>query len=278
MMAQLANGVEMPCIGMGTWPLRHKELIKAVVAGTSYGFKSIDAARDYGNEPSLAKALNKAYKINNISRNQLFITSKIGNDQQIKGNIKEELKETLNNLKTDYLDLWLLHWPYPNLYTETWKQMEELYNEGKVKAIGVCNFHIHHFEELFQISNIKPMVHQFEIHPLFTQEELRKFCINQDIQIMAYTPTGRCDDRLMNNGILNDISFRTNKTIVQVILRWHLQKGHIPVVRTFKVKHLKENINIFDFELSQKEIEQIGSININSRLRYDSDNCDFYRL
>ena len=171
-----------------------------------------------------------------------------------------------------------MHWPVIRNYIDVWKQMEELYLQGKVGAIGVCNCHIHHLEEILSCGEVKPMIHQMEVHPLFTQNEMRQFCNKEGIQIMAYTPIARNDDRLLDSRILNNIARKYKKTISQVVLRWHTQLGNIPVVSTKSVKHYQENNHIFDFCLSEEEMNQITSININSRLRYDSDNCDFLEL
>ena len=177
----------------------------------------------------------------------------------------------------DYIDLYLMHWPVEGHYIKSWKIMEQLYREGKCKAIGVCNFNIHHLEELRKNAEIIPMVNQVECHPLFTQNELRKYCKEHGIQIMAYTSTARMDERLRKTCLV-PIAKKYNKTLAQIILRWHQQIGNIPIVNSTKKYHMKQNIDINGFTLNQEEIDLILDININSRLRFDPDNCDFSQL
>ena len=288
---QLVNGVQVPtiCLGPGIIHnnvqgtnsivtkiinmqrvMKASELIKRAPGSGCFCF---DTSSAYGDsELIIGNALKRH------DRNQIFLTTKISNFEQRNMKVRDALMGSMRRLGVDYLDLYLMHWPQKGTFRDTWKQMEELYSEGIIKAIGVCNFHIHHFEELYSVAQIKPMVHQFEIHPLFSQKEQYEFCQKEKIQVMAYTPVARGDDRLMNNHLLARAAKRHGKSIIQVVLRWHLQKGNIPVIRTNSLDHLKENLNIYDFVLSDKEMNRIDSININSRLRYDSDNCDFIRL
>jgi diketogulonate reductase-like aldo/keto reductase len=199
----------------------------------------------------------------------------VSNKRQEKGNIREELFNTLKSYQTDYVDLYMFHWPVTGVYLDTWKQMEQLYKEGYCRAIGVANCHQHHLEEIFEIAEVIPMVNQFEIHPLFTQKPLIEFCKSKGIQVEAYTPIARFDDRLARLPALNAIARKYNKTIVQIVLRWHIQNKVIPVVRSLNKKRQLENISIFEFKLTEEEMCKIDSFNINSRLRYDPDNCDF---
>ncbi len=231
-----------------------------------------DTSRAYGgSEHVLGKTLKK-YK-----RSDYYIVTKVSNTDQYSGNIRDALEKSLKELSVDYLDLYLLHWPVKDKYIDSWKQLERFYEEGLCKAIGVCNCNIHHLERINASCNISPMINQFECHPLFTQNELREFCKSKNIQVMAYTSTARMDERLYKT-VLYGIAKKYNKTITQVILRWHQQIGNIPIVSSSSVKHMKENTLINDFTLSDNEINSIMAININSRLRYDPDNCDFTKL
>jgi diketogulonate reductase-like aldo/keto reductase len=153
--------------------------------------------------------------------------------------------------------------------------MVELHQQGFCKSIGVANCHQHHLEEILKVSDVVPAINQIEVHPLFTQKPLIEYCKLKGIVVEAYTPVARCDDRLIRLPLLRNIAEKYNKKINQIILRWHIQNGVIPIVRSLNAKHQIENISIFDFELTREEIEKIDSININSRLRYDPDNCDF---
>lgn len=245
---------------------------KIVRMSMENGCTMFDTSRAYaGSEYVLGKSL-KDYE-----RSEYKIITKLCNADQYSGNIAEALKRSLNELEMEYVDVYLMHWPVPDRFVSSWKQMELLYKEGLCKAIGVCNFNIHHLKELLKYATIKPMINQIECHPLFTQEALREYCLQNHIQVMAYTSTARMDDRLRKTA-LTPIAKKYNKTIAQIILRWHQQIGNIPIVNSSNPKHMYENTQIYDFSLSDEEIGRISSININSRLRYDSDNCDFTQL
>ena len=236
------------------------------------GCYMFDTSRAYGgSEYALGKALSK------INRESYIVVSKVSNADQYKGNIEAGLEESLKELSMDYLDVYLLHWPVEGVWLNSWKQMEKLYAKGVCKAIGVCNCNIHHLEELKKSAEVMPMINQFECHPLFTQNELRQYCNDNDIQVMAYTSTARMDERLRKT-VLIPLSKKYGKTMAQIILRWHIQIGNIPVFNSFDKVHIGQNLNVFDFELSQSEIDSITKININSRLRYDPDNCNFRQL
>lgn len=231
-----------------------------------------DTSRAYGGaEYVLGKALRQ------YDRDKYFVVTKLRNKDQYQGNVREAFETSLSELGLEYVDLYLMHWPVPELYIKNWRYMERLYEEGLCKAIGVCNCNIHHLEKLKTAANIAPMVNQFECHPLFTQDELRTYCKENNIQVMAYTATARMDDRLLKT-VLVQIAEKYKKTIAQVILRWHQQIGNIPVVNTSDPKHMIEDANIYDFRLTDDEIGQIKKINLNSRLRYDPDNCNFRKL
>ena len=231
----------------------------------------IDTSRAYGaSEYIIGKAIKK-------NREKYYIVTKLCNKDQEKGNIKEALQESLKQLGIKKVDLYLMHWPVTGKFLISWKQMEECYKEGLCDAIGVCNCNIHHLEDIKRIATVQPMVNQIECHPLFTQEKLREYCNTNNIKVMAYTATARMDERLKKTCLVK-IAQKYNKTIPAIILRWHIQIKNIPIFNTSKLKNYENNMDIFDFELTQKEIEDISKININSRLRYDPDNCDFSQL
>ena len=287
---ELDNGVYIPsvCYGPGIiYPFRANvkriltdagavfadiKTISTLDKGLKIGVNLIDTSESYlASEEVIGK------KINKLSRNNYFITSKVSNRSQLQGTVQLSFENTLKKLNLEYIDLYLLHWPVTECFLDSWKVLENLYEQGLCKAIGVANCNIHHLEAISGIANVKPLVNQIECHPLFTNERLGQYCENENIRVMAYTPTGRMDKRLWIT-CLTEIAQKHNKSIAQVILRWHIQNGRIPVVNTNKIKHLKENMDIFDFILSDEEIELINDININSRLRYDPDNCDFSKL
>ena len=248
-----------------------KEYINAIKNAIKNGFRWIDFSCAYGNGDLFGKGLLE----NGVSRDELIITTRVSNNAQYSGNVREEFFSFLENAKLNYVDILQFHWPVTGYYLDTWCEMEKLYKEGYVKHLGVANCHQHHLEEIYKICKYKPEIGQFEIHPLFTQKSLVKYYQDHDIQVCAYTPVARFDDRLMRLPKLKSIAEKYGKSVIQVVLRWHIQNGVIPIVRAMNLRHQKENIDIFDFDLTQEEIKMIDAININSRLRYDPDNCDF---
>lgn len=297
---KLNNGVEIPLLGFGPGGIGYSPhpkpihtgmlniynrvynkfigrkllcdgYIDAVSNALKIGYTLLDDSDTYNNFSQIKKAIYKA----GVRRKNIFITSRVDNRAQFNGNVREAFFETLRQLDTDYLDMYQFHWPVTDCYINTWKEMVKLYKEGYIKVLGVANCKEHHLKEIMDASDIIPSVNQFEVHPLFTQKKLIAFCKSYNIQVESYTPLARSDDRLVRLPKLRNIAAKHNKTIVQVILRWHIQNGLIPVTRSLNKKRQAENIDIFDFELTSEEMETIDGININSRLRYDPDNCDF---
>lgn len=275
---KLYNGIEMPCMGIGTNWMDYKKLRPIIQYGYKLGYRAIDTARDYGNEPIVGKVIHDLIQEKIIERDKLFITTKIGNGQQREGNIEKQLDISLKNLRTDYIDLWLMHWPYPNYYEKTWEKMIEVYKKGKVRAIGVANYDIRHFKQLLSNQfDIIPMVNQIEYHPLRTVPNLIEFMKENNIMIQSYAPLCRMIPELKENKILNDLSNKYHKSIGQIILRWHVQQlNDMPVFKTYNPLRLKENINIFDFKLTNSEMNQIYSLNINYKYHIESINCPGY--
>lgn len=272
----LINGVKIPQVGLGTWLMKNKELIKAVNSGISIGYVGIDVARDYGNEKDMGDTLFNV-SVTGVSRRDLFITTKIGNMQQ--RNKQQELLDidfSLRSLRIDYIDLLLMHWPYPDYFIKTWKIMEEIYKAGKTRAIGVCNFRERHLKKLFEECEIKPMVNQIEIHPLYTNKSLVKYCQERDIVVEAYCPLGLMDERIKSSKTLKNIAERHGKSIAQVILRWDVQQGLVPIPKSSSPERLRENVSIFDFALSEEEMAQIDSMNIDYKMYVESFYCPGY--
>lgn len=172
----------------------------------------------------------------------------------------------------------MFHWPVTGHFIETWKVMEEMYEKGYIKNIGVANCNIHHLETLLSVCKIRPVINQVEVHPLFTQKPLIEFCKKEGIQVEAYSPLARNDDRLRRNRVIGALAEKYKKSRTQIIIRWHIENGIIPIPRSMNANRMIHNFNVFDFSLSPDEVESIDSININSRLRYDPDNCDFTLL
>ena len=245
---------------------------RSIRAAMDSGIKMFDTSSAYcDGEYELGRALKK------YDRESYFVVSKVSNSDQYTERILEAFERSLKNLGMEYLDLYLLHWPVKDYWINSWKELEKLYKQGKCKAIGVCNCNIHHLEELKMVAEIQPMVNQIECHPLFTQDELRAYCEANDIQVMAYTATARMDERLRKT-VLVPLADKYGKSLSQIMLRWHQQIGNVPIFNSAKIAHIMSNADIYDFSLSEEELDMISAININSRLRYDPDNCDFSQL
>lgn len=273
----LSNGLVMPQIGLGTYQMDMETLLNVLLIGTSYGYRCIDTARDYGNEHLIGRTLKIVQKKNGLKRTDLFLTTKIGNYQQIAGNIEQQIDISLKNLQTDYIDLWLMHWPYPEYYIETWHKMEDVYRSGKVRSIGVCNYRERHLYALIDSGiTIVPMVMQVEYHPLRTIKPMMSLCDKYGIQVEAYSPLCLMDRRLMESEILKLLSMKYNKTIPQIILRWNIQQGIIPIFKSVTPHRLKENINIYDFSLTSDEMELIFTMNEDYKFHPESINCPGY--
>ena len=252
-------------------PQQEHEYVEACSYAFQTGYRLLDYSSAYGNGELIGKAIRKS----GISRDALFITTRVSNRAQRGNKVREEFMDCLQGLGVDYVDLLQFHWPVTGYYLDTWREMEKLYEDGLVKHLGVANCHSHHLEEIFKICKYRPEIGQFEIHPLFTQKPLIEYYKQQGIIVEAYTPIARYDDRLVRLPLLKRLEEKYNKDFIQIILRWHIQNGVIPLIRSCNKKHLYSNFQLFDFHLDDEDMKAIDSININSRLRYDPDNCDF---
>jgi len=257
----LNNGNKIPALGLGTYlSKKTKEVANSLQSALKSGFSLIDTAEIYENETHIGNAL----KSLEGRREDLFLTSKVWNMKQGYENTLRAFEQSLKDLQTNYLDLYLVHWPFNGNFIETWKAMEYLYEQGLAKNIGVCNFHKHHLEKLFAKSNIIPAVNQIELHPYFTQVELRNFCNKHNIIVESWSPIAR--GIVVNDKILQNIGNKHGKTAVQVVLRWHIQLGLVAIPKSVNSERVTQSINIFDFELSENEMLKICSLNKNKRL------------
>ncbi|WP_342550175.1 aldo/keto reductase [Paenibacillus sp. FSL P2-0089] len=257
---KLANGVEMPWFGLGVFKVQEgQEVIDSVKAAIKAGYRSIDTASVYGNEEGVGQAIRES----GVAREELFITTKVWNTEQGYDSTLAAFDQSLSKLGLDYADLYLVHWPIRAKYKDTWRALEKLYADGKVRAIGVSNFQIDHLEDLLADATVKPMVNQVELHPLLNQQELREYCKAQGIQIEAWAPLAQ--GHLLDNEVLADIAARHNKTLPQIILRWDLQNGIVTIPKSVKEERIIANADIFDFELSEEEISRINGLNRDQR-------------
>lgn len=271
---ELNNGVKIPAIGLGTFPMRNDELRNAVKSAASVGYNSFDTASAYRNAEDLCVSL----KENFTNREDFFITTKLSNTHQRTLDVRTALTTSLKLLGLDYVDLYLMHWPNSETYLECYSQMESLYKEGLTRAIGVCNFHEHHLNILLSNSSIVPGVNQIELHPLLSQEPLVEYCTAKGIIISSYSPFARMHEDLINNDTLIKLALKYNKKVTQIIMRWNFQKGYIAIPKSSNIQRQRENIDIFNFELCQEDMILIDSINRNFRVRHNPDNCDFNKL
>lgn len=252
----LSNSVSIEQLGFGTFKIvEQQEANNAVMTALNNGYRSFDTAQLYNNE----KILGEAFVNSGVARQELFLTTKVSNLNQGYEQTLKSFEQSLKDLQTDYLDLFLVHWPLKNHFFDTWKAIEQLYETKMVRAIGVCNFHQSHFELLKTRANIKPMINQIEIHPYLVQKELIEYLKKEQIAIEAWSPLAR--GRVVEEPLLINIGQKYQKSSSQVTLRWHVQKDLIVIPKSVNPLRIAENMQILDFELTDTEMQQIDSLN-----------------
>ncbi len=265
----LRNGVTMPMLGFGTFKMPDGEVtIQSVKKALELGYRHIDTAAIYQNEQGVGEGIRQS----GIDRKNIFLTSKVWNSDQGYDTTLKAFDASLHRLGTDYLDLYLIHWPKP-LNKETWRAMEKLYKEKHIRAIGVSNFHIHHLEDLLVGCEIEPMVNQIEFHPRLIQWPLLNFCKKNHIQFEAWSPL--MQGRIFNIPVLTELAGKYKRTVSQLILRWDLQMGVVTIPKSTHADRIKENMDIFDFEISDEDMQTINQLNKNERVGSDPDNFNF---
>ncbi|RHW34124.1 aldo/keto reductase [Neobacillus notoginsengisoli] len=268
--ARLYNEVEMPRFGLGVYKMEQGTEVEATVAeALKLGYRLIDSAAMYQNEEGVGQAVRKS----GLPREEVFVTTKVWNSDQGYESTLHAFETSLEKLGLGYIDLYLIHWPVKGKYIETWKALEEIYKQGKVRAVGVSNFNIHHLEALAKHSTLKPAVNQVELHPALAQKELREYCSKNNILVQAWSPLAR--GRILADPLLTALAEKAGKTPAQIILRWHLQNGVAVIPKSVNFSRLQENADIFDFELSKDDMEIINSLDVNTRFGADPDNFDF---
>lgn len=258
----LNDDTKIPIAGFGTYKCTEQEGIQSVTNAIAKGYRLFDTAAIYGNEEAVAQGIKKS----GIDRNELYITTKLWRENLSYDQAKAEFNKSLKKLNLDYIDLYLIHWPanaknykdWEHANAESWRAMEELQAEGKIKSIGVSNFFQEHLEALFKTANVIPAVNQIEFHPGYWQEELTSYCKSKNIAVQSWSPLAR--GRVFDNQILIDIANTHQKTIPQICLRWVLQHDVIVIPKSTSPQRMEENLKIFDFELSTLEMEQINAI------------------
>ncbi|EKW99350.1 organophosphate reductase [Ligilactobacillus saerimneri 30a] len=276
----LNNGVEIPCVGYGTYKTDPAATATAVTAAIQAGYRHIDTAMVYRNEEGVGQGIKAA----GVDRTELFITSKLWNTDRGYEATKVAFQKTLDRLGLDYLDLYLIHWPAnekqfgaeaAKINAETWRAMEELYHAGKIRAIGLSNFMPHHVKKLLETATVKPMVDQIEVHPGWTHADEIKELQAMDIVVEAWGPLGGQGATVLTNPTMQEIATAHNKSTAQVSLRWVLQQGVLPLPKSVHVDRMKQNMDIFDFELSPTEMATISALpNLGGQCK-DPDDVDF---
>lgn len=297
----LQSGDKMPSVGIGLWKIPKDQAADATYEAIKAGYRCIDEACDYGNEVECGQGIKKAIDEGLVSRKDLFVTSKLWNTYHHKEHVKMACQRTLQDLGLEYLDLYLIHFPiclkfvpfetrYPPEWkgpdeagltedpvpiSETWKAMEELVKEGLVRNIGVCNMGAVTIRDILSYAEVKPAVLQVELHPYNTQEKLLRFCADKGIKVTAFSCLGSAsyvelnmataNDSVMTTSVVTDIAKATGKTPGQVVLRWGVQRGTAIIPKTTKAERLKENIDLFSFELTEEQMSAISALNTNRR-------------
>jgi len=296
----LSHGnTKLPAIGLGTFKSKGDQVGKVVIQAIEMGYRMLDCASDYLNEDKIGDALEEVFKSGKVKREDLFITSKLNNNYHRPEHVRPILEKTLLDLKLDYLDLFLVHWPVATTYVpypqntrgfppsydpsgkdvviekvplqDTWKEMEKLQTQGLVKSIGVSNWTVALLSDTLSYATIKPAVNQVELHPYLQQSELVAYCKKHDIVVQAYSPLGTVDFKkeheptILEDNTIKAIAKKHNKTPAQICLRWGTQRGTCVIPKTVTQERLKENLHTFDFTLDQTDMDQIASLNRNYR-------------
>lgn len=261
----LNNGVTMPWLGLGVWKTKEgEEVIQSVKSAIAAGYRSIDTAAIYGNEEGVGQAIRES----GVSRDELFITTKVWNDDQGYEQTLQAFETSRKKLGLDFLDLYLVHWPGKDKYLDTWKALIHLQKEGLVRSIGVSNFQIRHLQHIIEDTGVVPVVNQVELHPLLSQKELLSYARENGIVLEAWSPLMQGN---LDQPTLVEIAEKYGKTVAQVILRWDIQNGVIVIPKSVKEHRIRENAGIFDFELSAEDMAVIDGLNQNKRFGSNPD-------
>jgi 2,5-diketo-D-gluconate reductase A len=266
---QLNNGQSIPQLGFGVFLVKPEDTVEAVSTALQTGYRHIDTAEMYGNEKEVGEAIHKS----GLDRADVFVTSKLSNASHRPDDARRAFDRTLGALGSDYVDLFLIHWPLPTRYggdyVSTWKTLVEFYRDGRARSIGVSNFQPHHLRRLHEESETRPAINQIEVHPFLTQPGLRAFCAEHEIAVEAWSPLAQ--GLVLDDPEIVSIAGRVGKTPAQVVLRWHIERGDIIFPKSVTPARIKENIDIFDFELSGEDVERISALDRGERTGPDPD-------
>lgn len=270
---KLSNGNTIPCIGLGTWRSEPEKVYDAVLKAIEAGYRHIDTAMIYKNEEQVGKAI----KDSGIKREELFVTTKLWNSDQGYESTKKALETSLTKLGLDYVDLYLVHWfkGYDKLF-DSYKAMQELYKEGKIKALGTSNCNVHHLMKLIEFAEVKPVVNQVETHIALQNDFLQEYCVSEGIQLEAYAPLMSSNiSELLSNETMNSIAKKYDKTVPQIAIKWLLQRGIVALPKSVTPSRIVENFNVFDFELTDEDMSKIKELNQGKKLFPEMDNVTF---
>jgi 2,5-diketo-D-gluconate reductase A len=271
-LVMLNNGQQIPQFGFGVFQIKPEDTAGAAATALQSGYRHIDTAQMYGNEKQVGEAIGKS----GLDRAEVFVTSKLSNSSHRPDDARKAFDDSLDALGFDYIDLFLIHWPLPTRYdgdyVSTWNTLEEFYRDGRARSIGVSNFQPHHLRRLHTECEIPPAVNQIELHPYLTQDDVRAFCAEHQITVEAWSPIAQ--GRVLDDPTIVAIAGSAGKSPAQVVLRWHIERGDIIFPKSVTPARIKENIDIFDFELSGEDLEAITALNKNQRTGPDPDTFD----
>ncbi|WHU48482.1 aldo/keto reductase [Gordonia sp. L191] len=267
----LNNGVEIPQLGFGVFQIKPEDTVEATLSALEVGYRHIDTAQMYGNEAEVGEAVRKS----GIPRDEVFITTKLNNSFHAFDDALEATDKSLERLGVEHVDLYLIHWPLPEVgdFVETWKAMEKIYADGKARAIGVSNFQKHHLERLFAETEVVPAANQIEVHPYLTQNPLRAFDSEHNIATEAWSPIAQGD--VLDDPVLKKIAEEKGRTVAQVVLRWHIQRGDIVFPKSVTRSRVEENFALFDFDLSAEDMAAVDGLNKDKRRGPDPDTFNY---
>lgn len=269
---KLNNGIEIPALGLGVYRMDdEKEAYKSVRKAIDLGYRHIDTAMIYENEIPIGQAIRES----GVSRDELFVTTKLWNEDIANNNSQKAFETSLRTLGLDYVDLYLVHWPIKDKYVSVWSEMEKIVQSGKARAVGVCNYQENHLQEIINLKSLMPAVNQIELHPYLSQQPLVEFCTQHDIKIESWSPLCANKNNLLQETSLKEIGEKYSKTAAQVVLRWNIERGLIVIPKSSNPARQAENLDVFDFQLTVDDMQKIDALNKDARVGPHPDEVGF---